>query len=245
MSTKSGLQPVISEKAAALLGHLVTLADSKGEVALTRGRLAMALGVSMPTISRALRELREAGEITVVAEGGGRGQPTRYRITAIASDNVRDSGGTGASCSSNSIGATDGTLEKHYPADRYHKDDLDSETVRAAASNLGELAVAGTAGFVEGACRALKRASMWVRVALLGVPLGVAGALVGRSQAGRAGTFIGGAAGALAGGLLAALVPSESEPPPQQSTAGCPNPPSEPVPVNDPIWAIVGKATNR
>jgi len=199
----------------------------------------------MPTISRALRELREAGEITVVAEGGGRGQPTRYRITAIASDNVREGGGAGASRGSNSGGATDGTLEKHYPADHYHKDDLDPETVRAAASNLGKLAVAGTAGFVEGACRALKRASMWVRVALLGVPLGIAGALVGRSQAGRVGTLIGGAAGALVGALVATFIPSESEPPPQQPTAVCPNPPPEPVPVNDPIWAIVGKAMNQ
>jgi len=244
MSTKSGIQPEVSEKAAALLGHLVTLADSKGEVAVTRKRLAMALGVSMPTVSRALRELREAGEITVVSEGGGRGRPTRYRITAIASDNVREGGEAGASCGSSSRGATDGIPEKRYRPDRYHEDYLDPETVRSAALELGELAVAGTAGLVEGACRALRRASLWGRAALLGMPLGIAGALLGKSQAGRAGTLIGGAAGALVGALVATLIPSESEPPPQQPTADCPSPLPEPVSVNDPIWAIVGKATN-
>ena len=245
MSTKSGIQPEVSEKAAALLGHLVTLADSKGEVAVTRRRLAMALGVSMPTISRALRELREVGEIAVVAEGGGRGQPTRYRITAIASDNVRHSDGAGVSCGSSSIVATEGILEKRYRPDRYHEDYLDPETVRSAASSLGKLAVAGTAGFVEGAYRAWKRAPIWGRAALIGAPLGIVRALIGQSQTGRNGTLIGGAAGALVGALLAALVPSESEPPPRQPAAGCPNPPSEPMPANDPIRAIVSSTTNR
>jgi len=230
MSTVRGIQPEVSEKAAALLGHLVTLADSKGEVAVTRKRLAMALGVSMPTISRALRELREVGEITVVTEGGGRGQPTRYRITAIASDNVREGGEAGASCGSSSTVATEGIQEKRYLTEPFRENDLDPETVRSAASGLGELVVAGTAGFVEGAYRAWKQASILGRVALIGAPLGIVGALIGNSQAGKIGTFIGGAAGALAGALLAALVPSESPPqqPPQPATV-CPDRPSEPV----------------
>jgi len=248
MSTVRGMQPEISERAAALLGHLVTLADSKGEVAITRKKLAMALGASVPTISRALRELKEAGLLAVVAEGGGRGQATRYRITAIAREAVAADQGAGSSYHPSAGAATGGSTGKRCQGDLVHEPDQDLESVHSCGVELGQTMVVGAFGLLEGISQAWKQVPTWARVVLGGGSLGAVGALIGRLHGGRIGTLIGGAAGALAGGLLAALVPSESEAPPErrkQPPAGCPDRPSEPVRANDPIWAIVNSTTNR
>jgi len=245
VSTKSNPQPILSEKAAALLGHLVTLADSKGEVAVTRKKLAMALGASVPTVSRALRELKEAGLLAVMAEGGGRGQPTRYRITALAREPVPANRGIGDSCYPSAGASTGKSTGKRYHGDPVHEPDHDLEGVRSCGVELGQAMAMGAFGLLEGAWRAWRGVPMWGRIALAGGSLGTVGALVGRSYGGRIGTFIGGASGALAGGLLAALVPSESEALSQQPTASCSNSPLEPAAMDDFIWAIVDKAANQ
>jgi len=237
-------QHALSIKAQALLGHLVTLADSRAEVAVLRTALAKDLRVSVPTVSRALRELKEAGLITVVTEGGGRGQPTRYRITALARDAVPANRGTGDSYYPSAGASTGGSIGKLYHGDPVHEPDHGLESVHSCGVELGQVMVMGAFGLLEGAWQAWRRVPMWGRIALAGGVLTTVGALVGRFHAGRIGTFIGGAAGAFVGALLAALVPSESETPPQQPTVSCPNPPPEPAAMDDFIWAILGKPTN-
>lgn len=235
-------QQPLSEKAHALLGHLVTLADSQGEVAVTRKMLAKALGVSVPTVSRALKELREAGELVVVAEGGGRGQPTRYRITALARDTVSVSRSSGGSCRPNSGVSAGERPRKQYHREPFHEPDRDPETVKSIALELGEALVAGTVGLLQGAWHAWKGAPMWGRMALVGVPLGTAGALIGKAQGGRIGALIGGGTGVLIGALLAILTPNDFMEPSQQTPAPCPNQPTEST-LNrvDPISATIGK----
>jgi hypothetical protein len=46
----------------------------------TRAEVAKALGCSESTVKRALHELKRAGYLEVIAPGGGRGKPTRYRV---------------------------------------------------------------------------------------------------------------------------------------------------------------------
>jgi len=239
-------QQRLSEKAHALLGHLVTLADSQGEVAVTRRMLAKALGVSVPTVSRALRELREAGEIAVVTEGGGRGLPTKYRITAVARDTVRVSRGSGGSCRRSPGATADARPRKQYPQEPFHEPDRDPETVESIALELGEALVAVTVGLLQGAWRAWRGAPVWGRMALAGVPLGTTGALIGRARGGWLGSLLGGGAGILIGALLATLTPSDSGVHPQQSPVPCPNQPTEST-LNgvDPIPAIIGKPVSQ
>jgi len=245
MSTARGIQPEVSEKAAALLGYLVTLADGKGEVAVTRKKLATALGASVPTVTRALRELKELGLITVVTEGGGRGQATRYRITAIAREAVPTDQGTGGSHYPSAGASTGGSVGKRCHGDPLREPDRGLESVHSCGVEFGQTMVMGALGLLEGVSQAWKRVPTWARVVLGGGPLGAVGALIGRLHGGKIGTLLGGATGALAGALLAALVPSESKSPPREPPAGCPDRPSEPMSQNDPIWAIVNSTTNR
>lgn len=243
MSTKatSQRQP-LSEKAYALLGHLVTLADRQGEVAITRKMLAQALRVSLPTVSRALKELRNAGKLMVVEEGGGRGQPTRYRITALTRDPVRVSRGSGGGYPVSPAVPASTRPQKRYQHDLVQEPDLDSDGMQSAAFELGEALVAGTIGFLRGAGRAWKGIPFWGRLVLAGVPLGTAGGLIGKSQGGRIGALIGGGTGILAGALLAGLPLSRSEAPPQHSPAPFTSQITESLLDGvDPISAAIGK----
>lgn len=246
MRSEADVQRVLSQRAHTLLGRLVTLADSHGEVAVTRKKLAMALGVSTPTVSRALRELRESGAIVVIAEGGGRGQPTRYRITAVARDRVPENRGSGESRHRAPAVTAGARFQKQCQLDPVLEPDLDPEAVHSVALELGESLVAGTVGFLQGAWNVWKGLPLWGRMAMAGIPLGTAGALIGRAQGGQMGALIGGGAGVLVGTLLATLTPSESEAAPPQPPTPCPNQPPESTASGiDPISAIVRPAWQR
>ncbi len=62
------------------------MASPEGEVEVLLPRLARDLGVSLSTVKRARRELIKAGELVEVERGGGRGKPSKYRVTRIAPD---------------------------------------------------------------------------------------------------------------------------------------------------------------
>jgi len=69
----------ISQWAERVLGHIT--ARTKGGIwEETRGEVAKALGCSESTVKRALNELKRKGYLEVIAPGGGRGKPTRYRL---------------------------------------------------------------------------------------------------------------------------------------------------------------------
>ncbi|HDN19852.1 MAG TPA: helix-turn-helix domain-containing protein, partial [Candidatus Acetothermia bacterium] len=89
--------PRLSRQAAELLGQLISRADANGIVGVTRTELAKMLKVSVPTIARALRELVEAGELELLVRGGGRGRPSRYRITRLSRETVSQPSGHGGS----------------------------------------------------------------------------------------------------------------------------------------------------
>jgi len=69
----------ISQWAQKVLDHIATRAKG-GVWEETRGEVAKALGCSESTVKRALHELKRAGYLEVIAPGGGRGKPTRYRV---------------------------------------------------------------------------------------------------------------------------------------------------------------------
>jgi len=54
----------------------------------TRAEVAKALGCSESTVKRALHELKRAGYLEVIAPGGGRGKPTRYRVKPVKEEPV-------------------------------------------------------------------------------------------------------------------------------------------------------------
>ena len=76
----------VSPQAERMLGHLLRMASPEGEVEVLLPRLARDLGVSLSTVKRARRELLKAGELVEVERGGGRGRPSKYRVTRIALD---------------------------------------------------------------------------------------------------------------------------------------------------------------
>ncbi len=65
--------------AMAVFVHLVDLSDSEGRSWPLRATLAAALGVSIPTVTRAVCALREAGHIEV--DFARKGCPNEYRLT--------------------------------------------------------------------------------------------------------------------------------------------------------------------
>lgn len=206
----------LSPQAEGLLGYLVTLADAEGFVELTRGKLAAARSVSVPTISRALRELRDAGQLVLVKPGGGRGHPSRYRITRLSGEQLHapstraEVPGWGMPERWSQMGKIGAELD-HDDPDR--ELDLSLEATWALAADLGRTAVAGAAGWLQGAAEAWRRLPTWQRALLCGFPLGTIGALLGRRHGGNLGTAIGGGVGLLAGTVLALLIPPEEKSP--------------------------------
>jgi len=69
----------ISKWVKILLGH-ITVHAKEGIWEEKREDAAKALGCSESTIKRALYELKKEGYLEVIAPGGGRGKPTRYRL---------------------------------------------------------------------------------------------------------------------------------------------------------------------
>jgi hypothetical protein len=70
-----------------VLDHIAT--QAKGGIwEETRGEVAKALGCSESTVKRALHELKRAGYLEVIAPGGGRGKPTRYRVKPVKEEPV-------------------------------------------------------------------------------------------------------------------------------------------------------------
>jgi hypothetical protein len=73
------MEEQISQWAQKVLDHIAARAQG-GIWEETRGEVAKALGCSESTVKRALHELKRAGYLEVIAPGGGRGKPTRYRV---------------------------------------------------------------------------------------------------------------------------------------------------------------------
>jgi hypothetical protein len=77
----------ISQWAQKVLDHIATRAKG-GIWEGTRAEVAKALGCSESTVKRALHELKRAGYLEVIAPGGGRGKPTRYRVKPVKEEPV-------------------------------------------------------------------------------------------------------------------------------------------------------------
>ena len=199
----------LSSQAQRLLGHLVTLADDQGIVEVTRAELAKALQVSIPTIARGLRELRDVGELELIKQGGGRGRPSRYRIIRLRRERVH----TKADVAHGEYPKPRGEMRKIIPKPGQGDPDLEpdfhSDAIRALAADLGEAIVNGAAACLQGAVKAWRGLSTWQRATLAGLPLGALGMLMGRRYGGKLGAAIGGGAGLLAGAAFALLVPPE------------------------------------
>jgi len=73
------MEEQISKWAIKVLDHIATRAQG-GVWEETRAEVAKAVGCSESTVKRALHELKRAGYLEVIAPGGGRGKPTRYRV---------------------------------------------------------------------------------------------------------------------------------------------------------------------
>jgi len=73
------MEEQISQWAKKVLDHIAARAQG-GIWEGTRAEVAKALGCSESTVKRALHELKRAGYLEVIAPGGGRGKPTRYRV---------------------------------------------------------------------------------------------------------------------------------------------------------------------
>jgi hypothetical protein len=73
------MEEQISKWAKKVLDHIAARAQG-GIWEETRAEVAKALGCSESTVKRALHELKRAGYLEVIAPGGGRGKPTRYRV---------------------------------------------------------------------------------------------------------------------------------------------------------------------
>jgi len=81
------MEEQISKWAKKVLDHIA--ARAKGGIwEETRAEVAKALGCSESTVKRALHELKRAGYLEVIAPGGGRGKPTRYRVKPVKEEPV-------------------------------------------------------------------------------------------------------------------------------------------------------------
>ena len=206
---KSTLPRKLSPQAEGLLGYLLTLADGGGIVELTRGELAAARSVSIPTISRALRELREAGELVLVKEGGGRGRPSRYQITRLARGTLSPARGCGGSHRLSSGASTGKRNAKQCRREPVPEPVLDPETARESAAQLGRALVAGAEGLLQGAAEVWCQLPAWQRTVLAGLPLCAVAAWLGKRGGGGLWMGIGGGVGLLTAATLALLVPEE------------------------------------
>jgi hypothetical protein len=81
------MEEQISQSAQKVLDHIAARAQG-GIWEETRAEVAKALGCSESTIKRALHELKRAGYLEVIAPGGGRGKPTRYRVKPVKEEPV-------------------------------------------------------------------------------------------------------------------------------------------------------------
>ncbi len=200
--SKGQRHPDLSPRAKMLLGHLVSCADDAGKVALTREQLGRQLGVSVPTIARALGQLLDAGELEVMEKGGGRGQPTVYSLAALRRTSAPKTQGDGSSAPSG------GTQPQHVSchADRRSKHSLAPEETRAAGRELGESTVAAIGGCLEGALDAWEGLPRAGREVIRGTVLVALGSIAGGMCGGKRGALVGAAAGGACGlGLLLAM----------------------------------------
>ena len=81
------MEEQISQWAQKVLDHIAARAQG-GIWEETRAEVAKALGCSESTVKRALHELKRAGYLEVIALGGGRGKPTRYRVKPVKEEPV-------------------------------------------------------------------------------------------------------------------------------------------------------------
>jgi hypothetical protein len=83
----NSIEEQISQCAKKVLDHIAARAQG-GIWEGTRAEVAKALGCSESTVKRALHELKRAGYLEVIAPGGGRGKPTRYRVKSVKEEPV-------------------------------------------------------------------------------------------------------------------------------------------------------------
>lgn len=111
----------LSKNATLLLGVMLAEAHPDGTYSSPREAACRKLGWSDATLGRALKELRDRGEIAVVTPGGGAGRATVYLITRLAHERVDQVGHVGASAASGSVpdGATRAEADRE-PTHREH-----------------------------------------------------------------------------------------------------------------------------
>lgn len=201
----------LSFQAEALLGLLITLADEEGCVEATRAELAKARSVSVPTIARALRELVEAGELELEVPGGGRGRPSRYRITRLSRETVSQPSGCGGSAPEK---PRDGELNEQAAGKKpYHNDpvhDPDQHAlVKETFGELGRTVVLGAAAFLDQAAEAWRTLPAWQRGIIVGAPLGLLGFWLGKRYGGWQWGVIGALLGIATSIYLAPVIPQD------------------------------------
>jgi len=196
---QSGLSPTDQR----MLGYLVAHVGPDGTFAMTNRALGKALGISESSAKRALRHLREAGLIELVAEGGGRGNPSRYRIVRTRSEPVHPLPGSYAPISN----------PQSFPSDKWGKlghGELVHEPVYIpgevdqAGQWVGQELVGFMCGLVRGAIDAWRKQEQGVRDSVVVTVLSaVVGGIAGYLAKGRQGAMVGLGIGAVGGGIMA------------------------------------------
>lgn len=83
------LKRELSGTAYKVLGFIATHRDPDGTWSMRRAEVQKALGISQPTLTRALKELKEAGIIKVIEPGGGAGRPTKYMLNLPEGEQIK------------------------------------------------------------------------------------------------------------------------------------------------------------
>jgi len=196
---QSGLSPTDQR----MLGYLVAHVGPDGTFAMTNRALAKALGISESTAKRALRHLQEVGLIELVAEGGGRGNPSRYRIVRTRSEPVHPLPGSYALIGKPRSLASD-KWGKPGHGELVHEPVYISREADQAGQWVGQELVGFMCGLVRGAIDTWRNQEQWVRDSVVVTVLSaVVGGIAGYLAKGRQGAMAGIGIGAVGGGVMA------------------------------------------
>lgn len=215
----------LSKTAQEVLGFIVSHLGPEGVWSMKRAEVEEALGISSATLTRALRELREAGLLKVVEQGGGAGRPTKYRLTLPQAEQEKTPAREPTPAGD---APTPRPVEKPgKPAHVEHVHEQVHGELRTAGVAAGETAISFLSGVLEGGTRKFLSLPKWQQALLVTS----VGALGGWLAAGWAGVEDKGArakwvlVGATTGLALALLLPSpEPAPLSAQGAAGAPVP---------------------
>jgi len=248
---RNGVDKALSELSPTeqrVLGYLVAHMDSDGTFAMTNRALGKALGISESTAKRALRRLQGAGLIGLVAEGGGRGNPSRYRIVGTRSGPVHPLPGSYVPSVDPRSSVSDKREKPGHGEPVHELVHLAGEATQAGEWAGHEL-VGFMCGMVRGAIEAWRNQEQWVRdsvmVTIFSAAIGItAGYLVKGWQ----GAIIGIGVGAVGGGVMANVFfrpsPKADAESSKARAATCPTEGRRlelpPWPVNQPSPALYG-----